>query len=112
MTTADPENITRLDDGYVRFRFRGSLEGKEVVWDAHLYTLAYYVKEVVRPSRPGSSVRQFIHVGDVGKTGRKIEIGLNLPGVDEAAIHKTIIMIRQYKRLSYGRHEYGETISV
>jgi hypothetical protein len=44
--------------------------------------------------------------------GRKIEIGLNLPKIDETTILKTIIMVRQYKRLSHGRHDYGEKISV
>ena len=112
MTVSDPENLTRLDDGYVRFRFRGNFEGKEIVWDAHLYTLAYYVYKVAKFSRPAPPIQQFIHVGGMGKKGRRIEIGLNLPEIDNGAVMKTMIMIRQYKRLVAGRHDYGETVQI
>ena len=37
-----------------------------------------------------------------------ITIGLNVPKLDAAVIEKTTIMIRNYKRLQTGRHEYGE----
>lgn len=108
----DFELITQPDHDYARFRFTGMFEGEETVWDAHLYTLAYYVYQVAKFSQPAAAVRQFIHVGDMGKNGRRIEIGLNLKSIDKGAIIKTIIMVRQYKRLAAGRHEYGETVSI
>jgi len=106
------ELLNTSGNGYLRFRFIGEFLGEPIIWDAHLYTLAYYVYEVANLSQPKSSVRQFIHVGDVDKMGRKIEIGLSLSLIDEPVIIKTMIMVRQYKRLTNGRHEYGETISV
>lgn len=112
LSSLDYEPVSTLDNRYVRFRFVGEFMGESIIWDAHLYTLAYYIHEIANLSQPESSTRQFIHVGDVGKMGRKIEIGLNLPLIGEPAIIKTMIMIRQYKRLSNGCHEYGETISV
>jgi len=108
----DYESLTTLNSGYVRFRFIGEFMGKSIIWDAHLYTLAYYVYEVANLSHANASIRQFIHVRDESKMGRKIEIGLNLSLIDEPAIVKTMIMVRQYKRLTNGLHEYGETISV
>lgn len=108
----DFEIVSLVNDDYAHFRFTGDFEGQPTLWDAHLYTLAYYVTEVAKPVRQHASIRQFIHVDDVGIAGRKIEIGLNLPAIDEAAMLKTIIMIRQYKRLAYGHHEYGETIDI
>lgn len=108
----DFESLSRLNGKYVHFRFVGDFMGESIIWDVHLYTLAYYVNEVAENSQPGTSIRQFIHVGDMDKAGRKIEIGLNLLHIDEPAIRKTMIMVRQYKRLAIGRHEYGETISV
>ena len=111
-TGHDFECLTPMNQAAVRFRFVGKFMDESVIWDAHLYTLAYYVYEVAKLSQKDTSIRQFIHVGDLEEMGRRIEIGLNLPIIDEAAIMKTIIMIRQYKRLASGRHEYGETISV
>lgn len=108
----DFEYSRPLKEACAHFRFVGDFMGKPTIWDAHLYTLAYYVYEVAEISQPGSSIRPFIHVGDVDKMGRKIEIGLNLLSIDEPAIIKTMIMVRQYKRLAIGRHNFGETISV
>jgi len=98
-------------DQYAHFCFTGNFQQKPVVWDAHLYTLAYYFKQVVVSSQPHPA-RQFIEVGELTDTGRFISIGLNLPAIDEPAIIKTMIMVRQYKRLASGRYEYGETINL
>ncbi len=106
----DFECLTPLDGGYVRFRFSGEFMAESIIWDAHLYTLAYYLYEVAHLSQSDASIRPFVHVGDMDKTMRKMEVGLNLPFIDEPAIVK--VMVRQYKRLVIGRHEYGEKISV
>ena len=37
----------------------------------------------------------------------KLNVGLDLKTIDEAVINKTIIMIRNYKRLRIGRNEFG-----
>jgi hypothetical protein len=96
---------------YAHFRFTGKFAEKSLIWDAHLYTLAYYFSQVVESSQP-LRVRQFIEVGELTPSGRRIDIGLNLPVIDEPAIVKTMIMVRQYKGLASGRYEYGETINV
>ncbi|MGD8783460.1 MAG: hypothetical protein PVF28_08425 [Thioalkalispiraceae bacterium] len=108
----DYECLAPAGGGMAHFRFIGQFEGKPVIWDAYLYTLAYYVDEIAKLSQADRVIRQFIQVGDQNEMGRKIEVGLNLTGIDEASILKTIIMIRQYKKLSHGRHEYGEKVSV
>lgn len=94
-----------LGEAHCHFRFTGMFQGKQVVWDAYLQTLSYYV---CNHSPALNSARQFIEVGEAGELGRAIRIGLHLPVIDEPAILKTLIMIRQYKRLAPGRHEYGE----
>jgi hypothetical protein len=40
-----------------------------------------------------------------------LTVGLNLTAIDEPTIKKTLIMIRNFKRLKLGRHEWGETPS-
>jgi hypothetical protein len=86
-------------------RFTGPFQGELIIWDAYLQTLSYYLNKHAQPSQ---SSRQFIEVGDAGEHGRLIRIGLNLPIIDEPVILKSLIMIRQYKRLAPGRHEFGE----
>ena len=111
-TGQEYECLRLVGNGMAHFRFIGNFEGENTIWDAHLYTLAYYVEKVAELSQPDASHRQFIDVGEMSEMGRKLEIGLNLPKIDEAAILKTMIMVRQYKKLHCGRHEYGEKISV
>ena len=105
------EMVAWPSNQYAHFRFTGNFAQKSLIWDAHLYTLAYYFNQVVESSQP-HQVRQFIDVGELTPAGRQIEIGLNLPVIDEPAIVKTMIMVRQYKRLASGRYEYGETVNV
>jgi hypothetical protein len=105
------EMLTWHAHQYAHFRFTGEFAEKSLIWDAHLYTLAYYFNTVVESSQPHRA-RQFIDVGELTPSGRCIHIGLNLPEIDEPAIIKTMIMVRQYKRLASGRYEYGETVDV
>jgi hypothetical protein len=99
------ELLTPLDRAHCRFRFSGPFQGGQIIWDAYLQTLAYYVSTHDKDSR---GVRQFIEVGEAGEYGRVIHIGLYLPVVDHPSILKTLVMIRQYKRLAPGRREFGE----
>lgn len=108
----DYDMLSPMGQSYAHFRFIGHFRSAPTIWDAHLYSLAYYFKEI-RPSASATQpVRQFILVGDESDTGRKITIGLNLPIIDKPVIMKTMIMIRQYKRLRYGCYEYGELITI
>jgi hypothetical protein len=101
------ELLTPLGAATCHFRCTGPFQGELIIWDAYLQTLSYYVRN---HARHNPSVRQFIEVGDMGEHGRLIRIGLNLPIIDEPVILKTLIMIRQYKRLAPGRHEFGEQL--
>ncbi len=39
-----------------------------------------------------------------------IEIGLPVERIDVPTINKTVVMIRQYKKLSLGRHDFGAQV--
>jgi hypothetical protein len=85
-------------------RFEGRFEEQPVVWYAQIETLAHFAQ------RSGSQrVRQFIDI-QLEAERHQVQIGLNLPRIDNAGVMRTIIMIRKYKRLHAGRHEYGEWI--
>ena len=99
------ELVTALGQEFCHIRFSGPFQGEPIIWDAYLQTLSYYVSKHSLQDQP---TRQFIEVGDSGEAGRLIHLGLNLPKIDEPVILKSLIMVRQYKRLSPGRHEFGE----
>jgi len=91
-----------------RIRFLGALRRQEVLWHATLVTLAHHYRRLP-PANREQGVRQFIDVGPVKDGQARISIGLNLSRIDETAVRKTLIMVRQWKRLGPGRHEYGAT---
>jgi hypothetical protein len=89
-----------------RFSFAGPFEGQETVWDATLLTLeAHHATE---PPTDRMQRRSFIEIGPATAAGRVVRIVLDVAAIDEGVILRTIIMMRQYKRLHAGRHEFGE----
>ncbi|HSH29841.1 MAG TPA: hypothetical protein VK971_08035 [Thiohalobacter sp.] len=77
-----------------RFEFIGRFDQCAVIWEACLRAL-------------GSGQRdQFIEIGPAAGERRRLTVGLALDRIDPPAILKTVIMIRNYKRLREGRHEW------
>jgi hypothetical protein len=94
----------------VHIQFTGLFQQQPVVWDAIIQTLGHYFKHTVKDKlEPGQSVylKQFIEIKP-GVNLLQLQIALNLAEIDDAAIKRSIIMIRNYKRLHVGRHEYGD----
>jgi len=107
------ELIKRFLDDCVQIKFTGFFNGEQIIWHATIRTLNDYFKNIVYKNlevKKEIKLKQFI---DVRKDEKdyKVDVVLNLKAIDEASIKRTIIMIRQYKRLHVGRHEYGEPIT-
>lgn len=82
--------------------FRGQFNGQDVVWDCHIHPL-----DQPGTANNASSSRQFIDIAQQKNyISRRIDIGLNVITINNAVILKTIIMVRQYKNLAVGRHEW------
>lgn len=97
MYDQDYQPLTPLGGTEARVRFRGPFLGREITWEATLTALP-----------PGGPPRpNFIDIPDGDHDPRPIHIGLNVAAVDHPTVLKTIIMVRNYKRLAVGRHEYG-----
>jgi len=77
-----------------RFSFSGPFENREIRWDATLVALA--------------SGRSYIDIGAEAGGRRIVQIGLAVPVIDAAVVLRTIVMLRQYKQLRAGRHEFGD----
>ncbi|WP_297528170.1 hypothetical protein [Thiohalobacter sp.] len=82
--------------GEARIRFLGRFQGQPVVWKARLCALA-----------ADDAGPQYLDIGPAEADGVPLEIGLAIPVIDEAAMRKTVIMVRNYRRLRPGRHEFA-----
>jgi hypothetical protein len=100
--------ITRSGDQRVQVRFCGPFQGRPVVWDCDFITLAAESGRCRENGAAVGSLRNFIEVGAPAAHGVPVRVGLSLARIDTPAIEKMIVMIRNYKRLRPGRHEYGE----
>ena len=104
----DYELLSSVPGPFAHVRFTGVFEHKNTIWDAYIYSLAAYAKHNISVVTAPGAMRPFIDVGEMTPQGRHIIIGLALDKIEQSTIIKTMIMIRQYKRLSAGRHEFGE----
>lgn len=103
---AEPDTLELLDapgGKMLRLRFEGPFEGVITRWDATLFTPEAW--ETTRGE--GKTVRNIIEVGTAGADGTRLNICLQVNAIDLPTVRKTVIMVRQYKRLQRGRHEYG-----
>lgn len=102
------QTLGALGGDSARLRFLGTFAGEQTVWDAHITTLEAFCRAALeRGEAPRIGSRQFIDIGAENEHGRRIDIGLHVPVIDEPTDWKTITMIRNYKRLRVGRIEWG-----
>jgi len=87
----------------LRLRFQGPFEGRSVTWLATLLALSAPGSEGSIATSPAS----FIEIGEENREGIPITVALPVATIDEPTIRKSMIMIRRYRRLRRGRHEYG-----
>ncbi len=71
-------------------------------------TLSHYAGNLPAAHRQ-QGVRQFIETVFSSGDQHRLTVVLDLPSIDTPALRKTVIMLRRWKRLRPGRHEYGPT---
>jgi len=86
----------------VSLQFEGVFGGENVIWHASLSIMQEYAKYNVVSDDP----EQFIDIQLINDV-YQVKIVLNVKQIDRAVVESTIIMIRKYKRLQFGRHQYG-----
>lgn len=86
----------------VRLVFAGPFKGETVAWNACIETIEAYAQH----HRVDDDPQQFIDIRCENEV-YWIHIGLNVQQIDQAVIERSMIMVRNYKRLREGRHEYG-----
>ena len=100
---------TRLPDATASVSFLGQFQGQTVLWNMTLATLAHY-RLAESNAIPATEQKFFncpfieINAGIEGVF--QLSVGLDLAVIDEPVIKKSIIMIRNYKRLAVGKIEF------
>lgn len=96
--------IQQTDSQLAHLQFEGPFQGQTVTWDTHFFTLQGYQS---RHKDKIKAEKQFIDIEAINADSLKLTIALKIPEVNHQNIEKMMIMIKQYKNLSLGRHEYG-----
>ena len=96
--------IQQLNSQVAHIKFNGLFQGKKVTWDTHFFTLpGYKAQKNIKDKK----LKQFIDIQVIEPGSMKLTIALNITEVNKPNILKMMIMIKQYKNLSPGQHEYG-----
>jgi len=95
--------IEQVNTQYAHLKFEGPFQGKTVTWDTHFYTFDGYSSK----NKETNITKQFINIKENNADTMELTLALNISEINTPNIHKMMIMIRQYKNLAIGRHEYG-----
>ena len=99
---------TVLGEDSAVVEFVGDFEGRPVIWRATIIAL----KATISAAQHGQPTVQYIDVSADQRPKDKlttVEVGLFVSQVDEPTVLKVIKMIRQYRNLRRGRHEFAGT---
>ena len=99
--------LAPLCPDFTRLEFSGVFQNQAVVWDTSLKTLErYHADQSVITSPLWRSA--FLEIGDQTGRTRQLDVVLDISHIDEPVLLRTVIMVRNYKRLRPGRHSFGE----
>ena len=96
--------IQQYNEQHIHLKFDGPFQDQIVVWDTHFYTLNGYKSE---NDHQDTIKKQFIDIKPSNSNHMQLTVALKIEEISLSNIQKMIIMIKQYKGLSIGRHEYG-----
>lgn len=98
------EALTPLGGPRVRLRFHGPFEGHEVLWDATFMTLAHYRASAAEYAHAEDNL---IDIGGENEGMQALTVVLDVAAFDVPTVLKTIIMVRQYRRLRRGHMTFA-----
>lgn len=96
--------ISQTNTQLAHIQFEGPFQGETVTWDTHFFTLNGYV---AHKNNKDEVLKQFIMLESIEDGLLKLTVALKIPEINHQNIQKMMIMVKQYKNLSLGRHEYG-----
>ena len=96
--------IQQTNTQHAHIQFDGPFQGQTVTWNTHFFTFDGYRSKY---NRTEPLTNQFIDITPTEESKLDLTVVLNIPEITQPNIQKMMIMIRQYKNLSIGRHQYG-----
>lgn len=96
--------IQQTDSQLAHIQFEGLFQGETVTWDTHFFTLNGYIAQ---QGDNNKIQKQFIDIEPIDANNLKLTIALKIAEINHQNIQKMMIMVKQYKNLSFGRHDYG-----
>lgn len=103
--------LSKIPSRKAHIQFSGKLDNNEIIWDATIQTQASYQTELLADtdkSKRLKYLKSFIEIEAPKGQIAKLTVVLLVPIIDEPTIKKTMVMIRCYKNLKIGRHEFGK----
>lgn len=95
--------LAPLPAARVLVRLLGPFQGQIVAWEMQLGTLADFRQS---GGEQAAFPCPFIEIAAGNEGVHPLTVALDLPIIDEPVIRKTIIMVRNYRRLKIGRIEF------
>lgn len=96
--------IHQFNKQHAHLSFISDFEGKETTWDTNFFTVEGFQ---IEKNIINTDFKQFIDIDPITPDAMKLTVALKVDEINRPNILKMIIMIKQYKNLSIGRHEYG-----
>lgn len=101
--------LSALPASCAHVQFIGRFDGQEVLWNMHLCTLERYTQvQGVLPVAFNANLRGLMNIAPGMKHEYQLEVALNVPMIEEPTIQKTILMLRNYRKLRLGLHTWGD----
>ena len=101
--------LSTLPASCAQVQFIGCFEGQEVLWNMHLYTLERYAREPVAAGmQVDPSLRGLMQIAPEATQVFQLAVALKVPVIDAPTIQKTMLMLRNYRKLARGMHTWGD----
>ncbi len=101
---------TPLPNNFAFVSFLGPFNGSVVRWNMSLATLQQQQRDDLSHTQVSKSelvARPYIEIKQGSEGIYEVKVVLDIKSIDEAVIKKSIIMMRNYKRLIVGKIEFG-----
>lgn len=95
--------IEQFNPQHAHIYFEGQFKGKKVTWNTQIFT----IQEFMKTENSATNGKQIIDIQPAEANILKLTVALNVQKISEPEIQKMMIMIRQYKNLALGRHQFG-----
>lgn len=95
--------IKQINPQHAHISFEGTFKGQKVTWDTQFFTIQAYAQL----ENGAINNKQMIDIQPYKTNILKLTVVLNVAKINNPEIQKMMIMIRQYKNLSTGRHLYN-----